>query len=243
MAAAADRYDGHWRRFSDYCARRGAPSLPVSTTTVVRYVGSLWRRGKVIAVSLKPLLAALRKRHLAAGFPNPCDADSVREAQSGFRRSGLVIRPQPSRAAVPLPSTTAWSLALVATSSPCVLRHRLTAVVCAFWWMRRAKDLIQFTLEDVDLRPDGRTCFIVRYHKTAAVDGPISRELPRSDNPDADVPRQLLARLLADRRAADAGPGDRLFSDCHPKQASATLTAWLREGLARIGMSAPLGAR
>eukprot|EP00170_Pyropia_yezoensis_P007381 contig_30247_g7404 len=109
--------------------------------------------------------------------------------------------------------------------------------------MRRAKDLIRFTLEDVDLRPDGRTCFIVRYHKTAAVDGPISRDLPRSDNPDADVPRQPLARLLADRRAADAGPGDRLFSDCHPKQASATLTAWLREGLARISMSAPLGAR
>lgn len=243
MAATADRYEGHWRRFSDYCASRGVPSLPASTATVVQYIGSLWRRGTVVAVSLKPLLAAVRKRHLAAGFRNPCDADSVREAKSGFRRAGLALRPQPSRAVVPLPSTAAWSLALLATYSPRAMRHRLTAVVCAFWWMRRAKDLIRFTLADVDLPPDGRTCFIVRYHKTAAVDGPISRELPRSDTPDADVPRQLLARLLTDRRAADAAPGDRLFSDCHPNQASATLTAWLREGLARVGVSAPLGAR
>lgn len=194
-------------------------------------------------MSLKPLLAAVRKRHLAAGFPNPCNADSVREAKSGFRRAGLALRPQPSRAVVPLPSTAAWSLALLATYSPRALRHRLTAVICAFWWMRRAKDLLLFTLADVNLPPDGRTCFLVRYHKTAAGDGPISRELPPADAPDADVPRQLLVRLLADRRAADAGPADRLFSDCHPSQASTTLTTWLREGLARVGVSAPVGAR
>lgn len=118
---------------------------------------------------------------MAARFANPCDAESVREAKSGFRRAGLALRPEPSRAVAPLPSTAAWSLALLATYSPRVLRHQLTAVVCAFWWMRRAKDLVRLSLADMDLPPDGRTCFIVRYHKTAAADGPISRELPWSD--------------------------------------------------------------
>lgn len=243
VPATADRYDGHWRTFSVFCARRGVSSLPATTATVVAFIGHQWRRHAIVAISLKPMLAAIRKRHLAAGLVNPCDAEAVREAKSGFRRADLALRPQPSRAVAPLPAAVAWRLALLATYAPAALRRRLTAVVMQFWWLRRAQDLTRFTVTDVQLPADGSVSFLVRYHKTVAVDGPLARTLPPAALPHADVPRLLLARLLADRCSAAPLRGGRLFSTCRTSDSSGVMTGWLREGLTRLGVSPPLGVR
>jgi len=111
---------------------RGRRPLPASTDTVLAYVGHLWRGKSVFEISLKPCLAAIRKRHLAAGQPNPCDHTSVREAKSSFRRAGFRYRPVVKPFRVPLPSAVAWRLVELAMPSPRALRHQLTAVVLQF---------------------------------------------------------------------------------------------------------------
>lgn len=240
-ASTADRYDGQWAGFAAYCARRNVCALPATTTTVTRYIGWQWRRGAIVASSFKSMLAAVRKRHLGAGYRNPCDADAVREAKSGFKRAGLLLRPQTKPTRIPLPPRVAWQLALLASYSPPRLRRHLTAVVLQFWWMRRAGDITRLLFGDVELPADGRTCYQVPDHKTAPRDGLLARVLPPARVGAPDLPRQLLARLLADHHAADAPPTTRLFTRCTAKQASGVLTGWLRDGLARLGVAAPVG--
>eukprot|EP00170_Pyropia_yezoensis_P003836 contig_16033_g3847 len=101
-------YAANWVAFSRYCMRRGQCALPANTNTVVNFVGWQWRRRSVKAASLKPMLAAVRKAHLAAGFANPCDYPRVREAKAGFRQADLHLRPSCVREAAKLFS--AWLL-------------------------------------------------------------------------------------------------------------------------------------
>jgi len=187
------------------------------------------------------MLAAVRKRHLGAGYGNPCDAAAVRETKAGFRRAGLLLRAQTKPNRIPLPSAVAWRLAMLACYSPKILRHRLTAVVLQFWWMRRAGDITGLCVADVQLPADGRTCYQVPDHKTAPRDGLIARTLPPAHDGAYDVPRQLLARLMANLRSAGASAGTRLFTSCAARAASGIVTGWLRDGLARLGVTAPVG--
>jgi len=130
---------------------------------------------------------------------------------------------------------------MLACYSPTILRPRLTAVVLQFWWMRRAGDITGPCVADVQLPADGRTCYRVPDHKTAARDRLIARTLPPAHDGAYDVPRQLLARLLADLRSAGASAGTRLFTSCAARAASGVITGWLREGLFRLDVTAPVG--
>jgi len=209
----ADTYDGPLAAFAAYCLRRGRPSLPASAATVSEWIKSLWRKGTLVAISLKPILAAVRKRHIAAGHANPCGSSAVREAKARFRRAGLALRPDNQTLRVPLPAAMAWRLALLSSYSPTRLWNHLSAVVLQVWWMRRAGDITLLEVQDVDLSDDGRTWYHLRYHKTAAASLALARSLPAARTALEDLPRRLLARLLSDRRAAGAPPGARLFPD------------------------------
>jgi len=239
--ATAARYNGSWGCFEDYCYQRGLCPLPASTETVLAYVGCLWRRAAVVAISLKPILAAVRKRHFAAGQPNPCDDDRVREVKAGFRRANLAYRPVTKLARVPLPAAVVWRLAALAGRSPPVRRHQLTAVVLQFWWMRRAGDITRLILGDVDVRADGSSAYQVPRHKTEADAGLIARRMPAAVHSGADLPHLLLARLVADFRAAGQPPTARLFTSCRPEAAAALVTTWLRDGLRRLGVTPSVG--
>jgi len=107
--------------------------------------------------------------------------------------------------------------------------------------MRRAGDITGPCVADVQLPADGRTCYRVPDHKTAARDRLIARTLPPAHDGAYDVPRQLLARLLADLRSAGASAGTRLFTSCAARAASGNVTGWLRDGLVRLGVTAPVG--
>lgn len=187
------------------------------------------------------MLAAVRTRHLGAGYHNPGDADAVREARAGFKRASLLLRPQTKPTRIPLPARVAWNLALLTSYSPPTLRRHLTAVVLQFWRMRRAGDITRLCIRDVELSSDGRTCYQVPDHKTAPREGLLARVLPPARGEAPDLPRQLLARLLADYHATHAPPTTRLFTRCSAKQASGVVTGWLRDGLARLGVVAPVG--
>jgi len=237
----AARYGGLWGRFASYCGTHGLRALPASTETILAYVGHLWRRNLVVAVSLKFILAAIRKRHVAAGQPNPCDHASVREAKAGFRRAGLLYRPVIKPVRVPSTSAVARKLAELAMRSSPARRHQLTAVVRQFWWMRRASDITRLTLADVDVRADGSAAYHVPRHKTGAERGLIARRMPPSVHGGVDLPFALLARLVAGLRAGHHRPSARLFTKCASAMASALITTWLQAGLFFLNFTPSVG--
>jgi len=239
--ATAARHSRSWSSFEDYCYQRGLSPLPASTETVLAYVGFLWRSAAVVAFSLKPILAAVRKRHLAAGHLNPCDDERVREAQAGFRRAGVAHRPVTALARVPLPAAVDWQLAALALRSPPVRRNQPTAVDLQCWWMSRAGDVTRLSLGDVDVRADGPSAFQVPRHKTEADTGLIARRMPAAVHTGADLPHVLLARLVADFRAAGRPPSARLFTTCRPDAAVAFISRCLRDGLRRLGVTPAVG--
>lgn len=67
-AFTADRYCGRMATFATHSCARGACALPASTAMEMRYVGWQWRRGTIMENTLNPMLAAVRKRHLGAGY-------------------------------------------------------------------------------------------------------------------------------------------------------------------------------
>lgn len=205
------------------------------------FLGHCWRQGSLVASSLRPMLAAIRKRHLAAGFLNLCDHEAVREAKSGYRRAGLALRPVTKTFRAPLPSHAAWKLARLAATAPPTLRRRLTALVMQFWLMRRAKDITRLALDDVDPRPDGSVSYTILHHKTAAHKGLITRTMPAGAGGAADLPYVLITRLVRERRAAGYAASSRLFSACDARAASGLLTEWLRDGLARVAVTPAVG--
>lgn len=241
----AATYAANWAAFSRYCMRRGRCALPANTNTVVNFVGWQWRRGSVKAASLKPMLAAVRKAHLAAGYANACDDTRVREAKAGFRRADLQFRPSCERVRAPLPARLAWTLARRALDAPAARRQRLTALVCQFWWMRRSSDVARLAVGEVEARLDGSTHYVVPRHKTEAARGLLARSLPPPRPEDArpdgepDLPHFLLQRLLGD--LAHLPVSARLFTTCRAQVAAKLFSAWLLEELRLMGIVAPVG--
>jgi len=191
------------------------------------------------------MLAAVRKAHLAAGHTNPCDDTRVREAKAGFRRAGLALRPARDPVRVPLSARVVWDLARRATTAAPARRRRLTALICQFWWLRRASDVARMKVGEVEARPDGTTHYVVPRHKTEAEMGLIARSLPAPRPLDApaggqgDVPHVLLRRLLDD--LSHRPPSARLFTTCSTTQAAKLFSGWLLAELRLMGVVAPVG--
>lgn len=241
--ATAASYGAGWLRFCAFCARGGYRALPASSSTVGRYVAYLWLRGTVQPSSARTYLSPIRKRHLDAGFSNPCATDLVAEALDGFTNAWLDRHgAKPKRVA--LPASVAWRLAMLAFSSPDhLLRLRLTAVVSHFVMCRRAKDVLNLTAADVRLSADGGLSFQITRSKTDAKrpgGERIAHTYPRSSFASVpDLPVLLLRRALAEHASARR-PSDRLFPA--PSQDPGTiLSGWLRAGLQLLGVTAPVG--
>ena len=204
-------------------------------------MGFLWPGASVVTLLLKPILAAVRERHLAARLPSLCDEDRVHEAKAGFRNAGLAYRPVTKLAHVPLPAAVTWQLVALAIRSLPARRHQLTAVVLQFWWMRRAGDVTRLTFSDVDVRAEGSTAYQVPRHKTKAEMGLIARRMPAAVHTGADLPHVLLAQLVGDFHAAGRPPTARLFTSCRPDAAAALVTTWLLDGSRRLGVTPAVG--
>lgn len=120
-------YGAHWMSFANYCLRRRLFALPALTDTIGDFVLYKWVTGPVAAVLLKPMHAATRKRHVAAGFINLCDDARIREAKQGFRVAALEHGGHIKTQRLPLSETDASRLAAVAAACPeRAPRHRLT---------------------------------------------------------------------------------------------------------------------
>jgi len=241
VTAAA--YGAGWQRFCAFCVEGSYRALPAAPSTVGRYVAYLWLKGSVQPTSARTYLAPIRKRHVAAGYANPCAADVVSEALAGFSNDWLATRGAKLKR-VALPAPLAWRLAQLAYTSPSAsVRLRLTAVVSHFFMCRRAKDVLNLTAADIELTAAGGLSFQILRTKTDAK-RPGGERLAHSYPPSSfstvpDLPVLLLRRALAVHHR-HFRPSDRLFrwSGTDPGTA---LSAWLRAGLLLLGATAPVG--
>lgn len=165
----------------------------------------------------------------------------MREAKAGFRRADVALRPVTKLIRAPLPAALAWRLATAALSAMPSRRRRLKALVIQFWWMRRPGDITRLRLQDVDVRADGSTHYKVPRHKTEARAGLIARTMPAWPGSPLDLPHVLLRQLVSEDRAAGRPPSAYVFVSCAAQGASALLTTWLRQELALLGASPPVG--
>lgn len=236
-------YGAAWVRFTSFCADGGYRALPATPVTVGRYVAYQWLKGTVQPSSVRTYLAPIRKRHIAAGFPNPCASDLVAEALAGFTNAWLDAHgSKPKRIA--LPASIAWRLAVHAYHSvDTKLALRLTAVVAHFFMCRRAKDIINLKAADVLFLDDGALSFqIPRTKMDAKRPGgerlahvfPATRFHTVADLPILLVRRAVTCHLQSTPAnlplfyTGTADPGD-------------VLTGWLRAGLQLLAVTPPVG--
>lgn len=241
--APAASYGGGWARFCVFCARGAYRALPASSSTVGRYVALLWLKGSVKPSSARTYLAPIRKRHHAAGFPNPCATDLVAEALDGFNH-GWPDAHGTRLKGVALPAAVAWRLAQLAYLSRDNLIHqRLTAVVCHYSMCRRAKEVLNLKAADVLLSADGGLSSQITRSKTDAK-CPGGERLAHTYPPSPitsvpDLPVLLLLRAL-DNHASRARPCDRLFP-APARDPGTALSGWLRADLRLMDVTAPVG--
>jgi hypothetical protein len=89
-------YGFKWARFTRFCGSKFCP-LPATVETVGRYLGFLFRNGKIQGTSVLPYIAAIRTMHIRYGFPSPTDdpvVDSLRRVFSRLTADHVSSRPQ-----------------------------------------------------------------------------------------------------------------------------------------------------
>jgi len=243
LDVTAASYGTGWLRFCEFCAEGSYRALPAAPSTDGRYVAFLWLKGAVQPTSARTYLAAVRKRHIAAGYANPCVADVVSKALAGFSNEWLrILGAKLQRVALPAPF--ACTLAQLAYASPsATVRLRLTAVVRHFFMCRRAKDVLALAAADIALTPARGLSFQILRTKTDAKRPGDERRAhsypPSSFTTVPDRPILLLRRALAVHHR-HLRPSDRLFWWTGSDPGSA-LSALLRAGLLLLGASTPVG--
>lgn len=241
--ATAASYGAGWLRFCAFCRAGGYRPLPATSTTVGRYIAFHWLKGTVQPSSMRTYLSPIRKRHIAAGFPNPCSTDLVADALAGFTNAWLDSHGSKAKR-VALPATVAWRLAgLAMTTQSTTIRSRLTAVVAHYFMCRRAKDVLSLKAQDVQMLADGGVSFQICRTKTDAK-RPGGERLAHTFPPITfssipDLPVLLLRRALAAHRSYHR-PDQRLFP-APSGDAGTILSGWLRAGLTMLGVEPAVG--
>lgn len=79
-------YSGHCKRFQQWAANNGLPSLPTSEGTLAEYVAYLIGEGRKIS-TIQQAIAAISAAHEAAGFPGLTKSPLIKRALTGARRT------------------------------------------------------------------------------------------------------------------------------------------------------------
>ncbi|HVT77927.1 MAG TPA: site-specific integrase [Acidimicrobiales bacterium] len=87
-------YDKDWALFEEFCAEIGATPLPAAPLTVAQFIaGHTLLTPPAAASTIDRRLAAIRARHVDAGFPSPTADPAVVGVRSGARRT-IGVRPK-----------------------------------------------------------------------------------------------------------------------------------------------------
>ncbi len=216
-----------WRVWTNYCARRHEPALPVTLPVLRGFLLDRIAAGRKRA-TCEHYLATLTIVHRLAGLASPMDAMETKLMWRGLRRELLSARQRQAQGL-----TLADVDAILATLDPTQPRDLRDAALIsvAFEGMFRRSELVALRIEDLSTEADGSGRIFLAHSKTdqegagvlqylspetiervqrwietaSLIDGPIFRSVPRSNKPDRyntplsdrDVARIFKARALA----------------------------------------------
>jgi len=87
-AATVRKYDAGWAEFTAFCAEFGLqPGPPADVEVVALYLAHMAREQQLAVSTQDGRLAAIRDRHLDAGYRSPTSDDRFRRVRDGARRA------------------------------------------------------------------------------------------------------------------------------------------------------------
>jgi integrase len=201
-----EAYDSDWAGFVKWGAENNYTVLPADPETLCLYL-SHEMPGHSVNTLLRRV-AAIRSKHLDAGYPAPT-THRVRNLLSTMRKKSK--RKLNRKAPISLPELARVSAQLAGENTFRSIRDR-AILLLGFAGAFRRSELAGFDLEDIDLRPD-RLAITLGRSKTDQIAKGRELIIPRANNPKLCPIIALNAWL--EQRGKWEGP---LFTDCIGKK-------------------------
>ncbi len=169
--ATMRKYDAGWAAFTDWCAEFGFEAGPPAAVEVVALYLAQLGRDRLAISTMDGRLAAIRDRHIEAGWLPPTDDPQLRRIRDGVRR----VRGRPTEGvdAIGLPLLAAMLATLPAGPAPAgasldvrrahlaALRDRCLLTVGYLAALRR-EELAGVPVDHLELRPEGLRLLVAR---------------------------------------------------------------------------------
>lgn len=159
--ATVRAYDSDWKRFVEWCARAGRPSLPASADTVSLYLADVVTANQS-AHSASRYATAINHFHIRAGKPSPVGQE-VRDVLKGARRKFGTASPGAKTALTP-DELRQICRKMMDSGEPGAIRDRALLVI-GFATALRRSELAALNLADITILPRRRLVVRVRRAK------------------------------------------------------------------------------
>lgn len=158
------RYAAIWKEFVNFCEWMKVEAEPAVDDTVADFV--VWWEMTGRGGSVEQAMAAVRARHLDAGWENPCSNHKVRQAVRGIKRIGAEEGEiKEKRDPFPVAGLERWTRRRPDHISEWRWRRDAALVAVGLRCMRRPGELVELRVRDI-VRKDGVTWVLVRKSKT-----------------------------------------------------------------------------
>lgn len=163
-ASTRRAYRGHFGRFADYCAARGAASMPARPEVVAAFLADRFAQG-VSPATIRMDAAAVRAAHVEHGQDPPTDHPVVKAAVSGMNRQGQDRGRGQARGLSWRETDTMAAVSANGGGSLAGIRDAALIQVMADT-MARASEVVALDVSDVRTDDDGAGTITIRKSKT-----------------------------------------------------------------------------
>ncbi len=160
--ATAAAYEGHWRRFTDWCAHEGRTPLPCTAYTFLEYANHLMTLD-LAKSTITGATTAIRDRHRKAGHPAP-EMDAVKLALVSYGRARAAAGQRRKQAA----ALTLEDLGLmIEVCDPATVAGARDRALLVLGWamMGRRSEIAALNIEDIRTDPNGLIVYVA-FSKT-----------------------------------------------------------------------------
>jgi len=240
-----DAYANKWGNFVGFCEASGYPFLPTTTEVVACWVGELYDRGTVAPGTLQKYLTPINAVHALYSTEKPSVGPLLLAIRHSYARRYAETHGGLRDKRVPLPAAALMRMvsAGMATTDP-ALRRRMAGLCLSALTFCRPGGGANLRLMDVTLGTSHLLIQVPNYkHGARANRERLVIRVARRPAPARDSAYDLVRRHVAAMQRTSARPDQYLFTpvgDYKPLP-SELATAWMREGIAMLGIPTPAG--
>jgi len=241
--ATKDAYANKWGNFVGFCEASGYPFLPTTTEVVAFWVGELYDRGTVAPGALQNCLAPINAVHALYSIEKPAVGPLLLAIRHGYTRRHAETHGGLRDKRVPLPAAALMRMvsAGMATTDP-ALRRRMAGLCLSALTFCRPGEGANLRLMDVTLWTSHLLIQVPNYkHGARANRERLVIRVARRPAPARDSAYDLVWGNVSALQPSGARPDQYLFTpvgDYKPLPTEVA-TAWMREGIAMLGIPTP----